>query len=350
MAPAHSVIIGAGIVGLHLAQALLLKGHEVYVLEQEPFLAEHTSGRNSGVIHAGIFYKSGSLKERFCIEGNTLTYEWVERLNVPHRRCGKWVVPDPGQEDLVPEFFSRVLELPIPKPLLISADQVAHDEPALRCTEAVLIPSTGILDAATYVKSLSRYVESQGAQVILNCRVEGISNHMIHTQRGDIPFDILFNSAGLFANQIAAMDGLEGYEIRPCRGDYYLALKSPISRPVYHIPSLHDKGLGVHLTLTVEGELLIGPNAFYIDDITDYKHRSSEEAYRASVEYYLPNCPPLTLSPAYSGNRPKLYYKGQLKNEFEIVKTKSGIHLLGIESPGLTSAPALAKHVMELIS
>lgn len=343
------VIIGAGIVGLHLGQVLQQKGHDVFILEKEPYLAEHTSGRNSGVIHAGIFYKSGSLKESLCIAGNSLTYEWLNRLAVPHRNCGKWIVPDPGQENLLHDFFARISQLPIPKPLLKSAAEVALDEPMLKKTEAILIPSTGILDAASYVKRLSNYVENGGAQVILNCAVEGIANGLIKTTRGEIPFDLAFNCAGLFSDQIAAWDELNDYEIRPCRGDYYLNVKSPISRPIYHIPSPQDKGLGVHLTPTVDGQLLVGPNAFMIEKKTDYQHKSSAEQFKASIEYYLPQWQDFSLSPAYSGNRPKLYYQGEALTEFKIVRSKNFVHLLGIESPGMTAAPALAQHVYNLV-
>lgn len=344
-----SIVIGAGIVGLHVASVLKEKGHDVYVLEQEPYLGEHTSGRNSGVIHSGVFYKTDSFKEKICIEGNRLTYEWLQKLKVPYRPCGKWIVPEIGQENDLEPFFEKIRKLPIPAPEMKSAAQVQQEEPHLRPSDAILVPSTGILDAASYVKALSVYLEAQGVQVILNCRVLSVGAEILTTSRGDMPFDLVVNSAGLFADQVARMDGLKNYEVRPCRGDYYIVQKNLVNRPVYHLPYQGAHGLGVHLTPTIDHQLLLGPNAFFIEGKGDYRHRSDIAAFENSVRYFLPRLQGLTLTPAYSGNRPKLFLDGKPHPEFVILKQKNWIHLLGIESPGLTSAPALAKHLAALI-
>lgn len=343
------VVIGAGIVGLHAARVMREAGHEVFVLEMEPYLGEHTSGRNSGVIHSGVFYKTGSFKEKICIEGNRLTYEWLKKLQVPHRECGKWIVPEEGQENDLEPFFDRIRCLPIPKPLLKSADEVEQAEPHLRRTRAILVPSTGILNAATYLKKLAHYLELAGVSVILNCRITEVKQHTLVTTRGDMDFDLAINSAGLFCDDIARMAGLTQYTIKPCRGDYYVINKSPIQRPVYHLPYQGAHGLGVHLTPTVEGDLLIGPNAFFIDEKSDYRPHSDVAIYESSVKFYLPKWSYTGISLAYSGNRPKLYMDGEAHAEFKIISEANWIHLLGIESPGLTSAPALAEHLKLLI-
>ncbi len=344
-----TVVIGAGIVGLHIANALVEKGHEVFVLEKEKFLGEQTSGRNSGVIHAGIFYKPGSLKEKLCLEGNRLTYEWVKRLKVDHRPCGKWIVPEVGQEDELGPFFERIRGLPIPPPQRISPSKLKELEPALRVSEAIDIPSTGILDAAGYVKALAAYLEGKGVQVLLNCRVQDVGSGRLKTTRGEIEFDLGINSAGLFADEIAAAAGLDGFEIRPCRGDYYLLNAQPVSRPVYHLPYKGSHGLGVHLTPTLDKQTLLGPNAFFITKKEDYAHRSPPEAFEKSVRFYLPRLKEFRISQGYSGNRPKLYRNGEAVDDFVIEKKNAWIHLLGIESPGLTAAPALAKHALGLV-
>lgn len=344
-----TVVIGAGIVGLHVASALRHAGHEVYVLDRESYFAEHTSGRNSGVIHSGIFYPPGSLREQFCIEGNRLTYEWANRLGVKTIPCGKWVVPEPGQEHDVEAFFEKIRSLPIPASRLCEPDEVKSAEPALRKTKALMIPSTGLIDAAGYVKSLALYLESKGVTVILNCKVTSVNEGSLTTTRGDIPFDVAINCAGLFADEIASMAGVSDITIRPCRGDYYTLHSCPVTRPVYHLPYRNAHGLGVHLTPTLDGHLLFGPNAFFIDEKNDYHHRSAVEEYARSAEFYLPGIDTEKLRPAYSGNRPKLYVAGQPHPEFLIKKLGAWIHLLGIESPGLTSAPALAKHVLNLL-
>lgn len=342
-----TVVIGGGIVGLHAAGALKAKGHEVWVLERESFFAEHTSGRNSGVIHAGIFYPEGSLKEKTCIEGNRLTYEWVERLHVPHRRSGKWVVPEEGQEPGLEPFFEKIRKLPIPPPERVSQTEFAKREPALRASEAIFVPSTGIVDAASYVKGLGAHLEREGVTVITNCRVLEVQSNTLVTTRGEINFDRCVNASGLNADEIACRAGLTEYSIKPCRGDYYLLNRQPISRPVYHLPYHGAQGLGIHLTPTLDGQTLLGPNAFFIEEKEDYRHRSAPEPYEKAVRFYLPGLKEFKITEGYAGNRPKLYRKDLQVADFVIEKQGNWIHLLGIESPGLTAAPALAKLVAD---
>ncbi len=347
--PQTSVIIGAGIVGLHVAHVLQSLGHEVYVLEKERFPAEHTSGRNSGVIHSGIFYSTGSFKEKVCIEGNRLTYEWLNLLKVPYLPCGKWVVPELDQDNELEPFFEKIRKLPIPAPKIFSLSELSSKEPALRPSKAIFVPSTGVLDAATYVKSLMAYLESKGVQIILNCSVEDVLENKLQTTRGEISFDLCINAAGLYADDVARMQGLNEYSIKPCRGDYYLLNKQPVSKPVYHLPYKNAHGLGVHLTPTTDGQTLLGPNAYFIEGKTDYQHRSDPDAFEKAVRFYLPNLSDFKIMAAYSGNRPKLYRNEEAVQDFVIEKRKNWIHLLGIESPGLTSAPALAKYVKKII-
>lgn len=342
------VIIGAGIVGLHVARILNEVGHEVYLLDEAPYLAEHTSGRNSGVIHSGIFYTPGSFKEQVCIEGNVQTCEWVKKLKVPFNPCGKWVVPETGQENEIDAFYEKIAKLPISKPERFTPDQLAEKEPFLRKSEAIFVPSTGIVDAATYVKKLALYLEEKGVQIILNCKVTDIKENVLLTTRGEINYDLGVNSAGLFCDEIAEKSGLTGYSIRPCRGDYYILNQQPIKRPVYHLPYKGAHGLGVHLTPTLDGQTLLGPNAFFIDGKTDYRHRSDSKTFEESVRFYLPSLKNFKILEAYSGNRPKLYLNDNPVGEFVIKKHKNWIHFLGIESPGLTSAPVLAKELIQL--
>lgn len=344
------VVIGAGIVGLHVAHALHQRGDEVFVLDQAPHLAEHTSGRNSGVIHSGIFYRPGSFKEKVCIEGNRFTYEWLERLRVPHRRTGKWVVPEQGQEGDLGPFYEKISRLPIERPERVSAAELKKREPSLRESEAIFVPSTGIVDAAAYVNQLATYVQELGAQLVLNCQVRGINKGRLETNRGEIEFDLAVNSAGLYADEIARMAGLTGYEIRPCRGDYYLLNQQPVPRPVYHLPYRGAAGLGIHLTPTLDGQTLLGPNAFFIGEKTDYRHASPPTPFEEGVRFYLPGLTAFRIQEGYSGNRPKLYKDNEPLGEFLIEARENWVHLLGIESPGLTSAPALALEVSRLIS
>jgi len=343
------VVIGAGIVGLHVARVCQEAGHEVFVLDKESHLGEHTSGRNSGVIHAGIFYKAGSLKETSCIEGNRLTYEWAEKLKVPHKPCGKWVVAEPGQENDLEPFFEKIRNLPIPTPTIQSASDVHSKEPHLRSTQAIFVPSTGIIDAADYVNRLAAYVEEQGVMIVRNCEVQEIGTNILKTSRDDINFELAINCAGLSSDDLAHQQGLGEYSIRPCRGDYYQIAASPLHRPVYHLPDTKGMGLGVHLTPTLDGQTLIGPNAFFIDAKEDYDHHTDDKTpFEKALNYYLPQWykeQSPTLSEAYSGNRPKLFKNNEPLKEFTLIHKDEWIHLLGIESPGLTAAPALANKI-----
>ncbi len=343
------VIIGAGIIGLHMANVMREKGLEVYILEKEAYLAEHISGRNTGVIHAGIFYTPGSFKEKMCIEGNALTYEWLNKLKIEHNPCGKWIVPSKGQEDEVECFFEKASKLPISKPQFISGNALKQQEPKLIQSNALFIPSTGVLDSASYVKALAVYLGNKGVSITMNCLVEEIKDNALITSRGEIPFDLALNCAGLFSDDIAMKTGLSGYEIRPCRGDYYVLNKSPLNKPVYHLPRKDLLGLGLHLTPTLDGLMLIGPSADFIEDKSDYEHHSDRESFYESLAYHIEGIDADKLQPGYSGNRPKLFKNDKPLPEFTIIKKDNWIHLLGIESPGLTAAPALAKHVVGMM-
>ncbi len=347
--PKTVIVVGAGIVGLHVAHVLNEQGYDVFVLERDATLGEQTSGRNSGVIHAGIFYPSDSLKEQSSIEGNRLTYEWLERLKLKHRACGKWLVPEAGQEAELEPSFEKILGLPIPTPRLLSPTQVKDLQPQLRALPAIEVPSTGLVDAAAYVKALAVYTENNGVQVLTACQVEEIHEQKVKTSRGEMEFELAVNCAGLFADRVAAMAGVEGYEVRPCRGDYYIMNKNLICRPIYHLPYKDAPGLGVHLTPTLDGQTLIGPNAFFIDEKLDYKHNSDAEVFEQAVDYYLPDLQSRPLQPAYAGNRPKLFYNDEAVHDFVVKQEGAWIHLLGIESPGLTAAPALARMVLDRI-
>ncbi len=226
-------IIGGGIVGLHISIAFKMKGWDVYVIEKEPFVGHHTSTRNSGVIHAGLYYEEGSLKEQFCINGNPHTFEWLKILNVDFKATGKWIIPGLNQDqaDLL-AFYERIKKLPIQGLRYIDPDQLQLEEPSLKRTPALFVPTTGVMDAAGYVKALARFAENEGVNLLTSCDLKEVSDSLISTSRGPLEADLYINSAGLWAAQMAKMAGLADYEIRPCRGDYYLIAKSPIAKPV----------------------------------------------------------------------------------------------------------------------
>lgn len=348
------VVVGAGIVGLHVAAAAAARGHEVYLLEREARLGEHTSGRNSGVVHSGIFYAPGSLKERLCIEGNAQTWAWLERLGVPHHRCGKLVLPDPGDEAALDGLATKAGALDIPPVSRCDAARLRTLEPRVAGRDGLFVPSTGVLDAAAYLEAMRRFCRDAGAELLTRCDALGPDGGhdgagTLHTNRGPLPFDAAVNCAGLFADRVAALAGLTGYEIRPVRGDYYVLPQTGlIARPVYHVARPGDAGLGVHLTPTMEGHVLLGPNVVALDAgvRTDYRHVSPPDAFAASLHHYLPDADAARLMPAFSGNRPKLVHDGRPVGDFVLERRGAWVHALGLESPGLTAAPALARVIV----
>jgi len=344
-------IIGAGIVGLHTAIAFRIKGWEVYLMDKESYTGHHTSTRNSGVVHAGIYYKEDSLKEKLCLRGNPLTLEWLKLLNVDHKSCGKWIIPgmNQNQSDLL-AFYEKIKTLPLKGLRYVDPDQLKIEEPALKRTAALFVPATAVMDTAAYIRALSRFAENEGVNLLLNCELTEVKDDLIVTSRGPLEADLFINSTGLMAAKVAQLVGVTGYEVRPCRGDYYLLPVSPVSKPVYHPPSQSGSlGLGIHLTPATDGTLLLGPNAFFIDNPEDYAHKSPQEAFVETLRDHLPEANPDSLVPAYSGNRPKLTYQGQPLADFTFIKDKNWIHLLGIESPGLTSAPVIGSYILGMV-
>lgn len=344
------VVVGQGVVGLHVAIAARDAGHEVYVVEREPRAGEHTSGRNSGVVHSGVYYAPGSLKETLCVEGNPLTYAWLTRLGVAHLRCGKLVIPDAGDEAALEPFEAKVASLPVPAPRRLDRAALRALEPAVAGDDALFIPSTGVMDAAAYVVALRTFARQAGVETLERCAVHGATADTLETTRGPLPFDRAVNCAGLWCDTLADLAGLPGYAVTPYRGDYYV-LPQPglLGRPVYHIARPGDAGLGVHLTPTMEGHVLLGPDVSPIDARDDYRHRSPVDAFAASLRHTLPSAEPAKLVPGWSGNRPKLTFRGDRVPDFVIRAHGAWIHTLGIESPGLTAAPAIARRVVALL-
>lgn len=352
-------VIGGGVVGCAVAAELASRHPNVFLLEKRDRLGEETSGRNSGVIHAGLYYRPGSLKARLCVEGNRLTYDACERLGVPHKRCGKVVVAASDAElETLEELKATGDANGAPGLRIIDRKELASLEPHVDGTCALHSPSTGILDPAEFVQALRRLAEGRGAQILTEAEVTAIeplqSGFKIFTPRGEIQSAFLVNSAGLYADEVAALMGNTSYHIYPCKGEYAEitgARKDLISGLVYPVPT--PISLGTHLTKTLAGTILVGPTARYVDRKDDYKLRLSMAEFHASARRLLPELEVADLKPAYAGNRPKLLPSGQ-KGFADFVierdaKQPAAIHLVGIESPGFTSALAIARHVAEML-
>lgn len=345
------VVIGGGIVGVHIAYIFANSGDEVFLLEKEKSLGEHTSTRNSGVIHSGIYYQKDSFKAKLCIRGRHLTYEFLRKYNIPYKKCGKIIVALSENEiSALEELKRRGDENGVENLRIIEEKEVRKIEPRVRCLAAIHSPETGILDMAGYMRGIERILKEKEVNIVKQCKVNSIDDHnRLITSRGEIEADIIVNSAGLHSDSIAKMCGVDRYEIKPIKGDYYNTTEQIVKCLVYPLPD-SPLSLGIHLTKTLGDETLIGPSAVSCLDKEDYTIRTPKEEFEKGGLAIVPDLNVRRIYPGYSGNRPKVYYKGELQLDFIIKKQKNGrIHLLGIESPGLTAAPAIAEFVLKMV-
>ena len=344
-------------------------GHpDIMVLEREQFLGDHTSGRNSQVIHAGFAYPVGSLKAELCVTGNRLTYEWLQKLEVPHLPCGKWLVA--FREEEIPALH-QVLEVGaacnVPGLREASADEVAQAEPSChRFAGAVHSSTSGMMDAAGYIRALERYFTAQeNCHLLYPCTVTEVDpvQRMIHTTRGEMEYSLLVNCAGLWADDIYRMcGGTRDLRIKPFKGEYYVWKTGQVESLIYPVPRRFlpdgdaDKRLvssmGVHLHRDTSGQLFVGPTQVELDwdQKKNYDIKTAREEFVQQAAHYAPVDDPENFEPAYAGNRPKVYEDDQPVGDFLIFREGDHhIHLLGMESPGLTAAPAIGRYVAELV-
>ena len=344
------VVIGGGIVGSHIAYHFSNNGHEVFLLEKEKSLGEHTSTRISGVIHSGIYYQEGSLKANLCVRGRHLTYEFLKKYNILHKKCGKIIVALVDHElNILEELKKRGEKNGVENLSIIDKEEVRKIEPRVRCLSAIYSPETGILDMAMYIRKMENILKTTGVNIIKQCRVYSIYDNKVITTRGEMEADIIINSAGLHSDTIAKMCGLEGFEIIPNKGDYYNTTEKVVNGLVYPVPD-SPYSLGIHLTKTLGGETLIGPSAIFCVEKEDYNIKTPREEFERGALSMVPDFNVQRIYPGFSGNRPKVYYRGELQMDFVIKNQGNGkIHLLGIESPGLTSAPAIAEYILKMV-
>lgn len=360
-----NLVIGAGVVGLALARELALRGREVVVLEAEDRIGTGISSRNSEVIHAGIYYPTASLKARTCVAGNRALYAFCAARGVAHRRCGKLIVAaEPSQVAALRGLQAQAEANGVRDLQWLEAAEARRLEPQLRCAAALLSPSTGIVDSHGLMRALRLEAEAAGAALVLKSPVLGgraTAAGLELRVGGDEPMTFLaergFNCAGLGA--IALTWLIEGVrpESRPplprrfAKGNYYgLAGPAPFSRLVYPIPS--EGGLGVHLTLDLGGQARFGPDVEWVDREDYDVDPARADRFYGDVRTYWPGLPDGALQPAYAGIRPKLHGPGEVPPDFLVQREDTHgvpglVNLLGIESPGLTAALALAAQVVD---
>jgi L-2-hydroxyglutarate oxidase LhgO len=367
METVDTVVIGAGVVGLAVARALALAGREVIVLEADTAFGTGTSSRNSEVIHAGLYYPTGSLRAQLCVRGKRLLYDYCASHGVAHQRCGKLIVA--SQQDELPaldRLQATAAANGVPDLQRLSADQALALEPALRCVGALLSPSTGIIDSHGLMLALLGDAERAGAMLALCSPVLGgrVSGDGLELDvGGDAPMTLrtraVVNSAGLQAPAVArALAGLHARHVPAdhlAKGCYFtLSGRPPFSRLVYPAPG-QSSHLGVHLTLDLGGQARFGPSFEWVDQIDYDVDPAGAEAFYAEVRRYWPGLPDGALQPGYAGLRPKISGPGEPAADFRIdgpaVHGVAGlVNLFGIESPGLTASLAIAEQVAALLS
>ena len=359
------LVVGAGVVGLAVARVAALAGHEVIVAEQEAGIGHGISSRNSEVIHAGIYYPSGSLRAYHCPRGRRLLYEYCASHGVPHRKCGKLIVATNDVEAAKLEtLLTQALANGCENMGLIEAKEARRMEPALCCIGALNSPETGIIDSHSFMRALQGDLEDRGGMVAFNTRIEGLALSPDGWQvRFDAPepqfiiVDAVLNCAGLGAQALARVtDGYPAERVPKlvlAKGNYFgYAGRPAFARLIYPAPV--PGGLGVHVTLDLAGRMRFGPDVEWIDAENYDVNPARADAFYQRIRDYWPALPDGSLVPDYAGIRPKLTGPGEPAADF-LVDGPAGhglprlVHLFGIESPGLTSSLSLAEAVIEAL-
>ena len=361
---ANIVIVGGGVVGCAIASMAAARWGDVFLLEQMPRVGMGASSRNSGVIHSGLYYEPGSLKAKLCVRGNPLMYEFCAAHGVAHRNTGKLVVATTPEEE--PEL-RKLMELGKTNGLdglrIIDRDAIRKREPHIEGRAAIEVPSTGIVASEELVKACARLATDRGANLVMHAKVERLEfvNGIVRvtSTAGEIETRCLVNSAGLYADEVAAMLGspLAANRIYPVRGEYCELTRAKsylVNSLVYPLPEHNGLSLGVHLTRTLWDTVLIGPTASYVERKDDYEsNRLPVEAFVKMARPMLPEVRAEDMVQAYSGLRAKLAPPGH-KGIRDFIITRdpdfpSVVQLIGMESPALTSSLAIAEHVGGLI-
>ncbi|TGL66375.1 NAD(P)/FAD-dependent oxidoreductase [Leptospira jelokensis] len=356
------VVVGSGIIGSWIAYLLAKTGHEVYVIEKSENAGDGISGRNSGVLHSGIYYDSNSLKSKMCFRGYELAIPFFERNHIPFSICGKVITTgisetlteEKEKQEEIEKLFENGKRLGIPN-LELKSNPGKHWRHVLGNT-ALWIPKTGIVDVPIYLKVLWQLGEESGVKILKNRKVireddKVFALDLRSNEREELEADVFINSSGLYSDELCQSDAIQfKYEIRPNKGEYYRLKKQlPYETLIYPLPMKTSTALGVHYTFHLGGDAYAGPNSNWAESKEDYKMQTPRSIYFESLKKILDFYEEEDLSEGYVGLRPRLFKNGEALKDFLIHKESNWIHLLGIESPGLTSSPAIAEEVVRMV-
>lgn len=357
-------IIGAGVVGLAIAAELSKQYDEIVVLEKHDKFGQETSSRNSEVIHSGIYYPTGSLKAKLCVEGAEMLYAYCERNSVPYSRLGKLIVAINEEEKRhLAELYNTGIQNGVKNLIFIDKNEIAKIEPNVNAISALYSPNTGIIDSHSLMESFYRTASAADVMFSFGSEVslieENENGYMIGIKNDEYKFisRIVINSAGLYSDYIAGLAGIDvdraGYRLKYYKGSYFsYAKKSPVKMLIYPVPHKDLTGLGTHATLDLGGRLRFGPDVEYVDTL-DYKvDVTKRDVFYAGANKIIKYLDKESFVPDMCGIRPKI--KGDGIKDFvikhEIDKGLEGfINLVGIESPGLTACLSIARHVGKIV-
>jgi L-2-hydroxyglutarate oxidase LhgO len=360
------LVVGAGVVGLACGRELALRGHSVIVADRADGIGQGVSSRNSEVIHAGMYYPTGSLRARHCVAGRRRLYDFCASHGVPHRKCGKLIV---ATNDLERAKIEGIHQQGVTNGVeglsFLDGAEAMRLEPALSCTAAILSSETGIIDSHAFMLALQGDLEDAGGALALTTPIERLhraGGRWIATLGGaaadEVAFDAVVNSASLGAQALAR--ATEGYprdrvpRLVLAKGNYFGCLGKPaFTRLIYPAPV--EGGLGTHVTLDLAGRMRFGPDVEWIDEEVYEVDPRRADGFYASIRRYWPALPDGVLTADYSGIRPKLTGPGEPAADFLIDGPGDHglpglVHLFGIESPGLTSSLSLAVEVADRLA
>jgi Predicted dehydrogenase len=369
---ADITIIGAGVIGLAIAEKVSENHDNVFLIEKHLSFGQETSSRNSEVIHAGIYYTKDSLKARLCLEGKWLLYDYCNKYDVPFNNCGKLIVATSQKEIAIIEGIRQTaIKNGVDDLLVLGREQIAELEPNIFAIKALFSPSTGIIDSHSLMKQYETNAINNGCQIVYGSEVTAISRikngykiDLFDADKKIYSFTtrIIINSAGLTSDKVSEMVGItdDNLKILFCKGEYF-RINPPknrlIKRLVYPVPHPNMEGIGIHVTIDMGGGVKLGPDVKYLEsNIYDYKLTGSkQEAFYRSAKKFLPFLEFDDIAPEMAGIRPKIQKPGEPLRDFYIMEeTNRGfpgfINLIGMESPGLTSSIAIARYVNRLIN
>ncbi len=384
------LIIGGGIVGLATALAIRDRDPDcrLAVLEKEQGWAQHQSGRNSGVIHAGVYYKPGSKKAAFALKGNASMYAFCEKYDIPHDRCGKLIVATTkeqikGLESLQDRALANGLTIH-----RMTAEEAREIEPHVNCVAALKVPSTGIVDYGVVADKYAELLAAQNVDLITNCKVLELKEHdwgySLATSQGTYQTKYLVSSAGLYSDRMATKGGVvPDMKIIPFRGEYWHLKEEKqhlVKNLIYPVPNPNFPFLGVHMTRLINGSIHAGPNAVlafsregytwgtinpvdlletltypgfwklagsYIDEGLKEIYRSVvKSAFLKSVQELIPEIHSSDLVRGVAGVRAQaLRSDGTLIDDFQLIQKARGIFVLNAPSPAATASLEIGKYI-----